>query len=59
MLPTDGLIVHVTAVFAVFATVAVNCCVWLAASVTVYGLTLTVMPSNGLPLFPKFELPLM
>ena len=38
MLPTDGLIDHVTAVFVDPATVAVNCCVLLAASVDVAGL---------------------
>ena len=34
-----GLIDHVTAVFAVPVTLAVNCCVWLAAKVLVAGVT--------------------
>src|SRR5271157_1946683 len=60
MLPTPaGLIDHVTAGLALLFTVAVNCCVWVAKSVTFEGDTLTVIPSNGLPLLPKFELPLM
>jgi hypothetical protein len=43
MLPTLGLIVQVTAVFVVPVTVAVNCWVWPAVSVTLGGLTETPM----------------
>ena len=43
MLPTLGLIDQVTAVFVVPVTVAVNCWVWPAVSVTLGGLTETPM----------------
>jgi hypothetical protein len=36
-----GLIVQVTAVFPVFRTLAVNCCVWLAPMVALGGVTPT------------------
>jgi len=42
MLPIGGLIPQVTAVFAVFVTVAVNCCACLCVSVAIVGLTETV-----------------
>ena len=60
MLPTPtGLIDHVTAELALLRTVAVNCCVRAEKSVDVVGVTLTVIPSNGSPLLPNTELPLM
>jgi hypothetical protein len=59
IVPTPaGLIVHVTAVLALFV-VAVNCCVWPAYSKLVEGETLTVMLSKGSPLMPNVEFPLM
>jgi hypothetical protein len=44
--PTLGLIDHVTAGLLVFTTVAANCCVWLAYSVAVDGLTPTDTGGN-------------
>jgi hypothetical protein len=45
-----GLTLHVTAVFVVPVTVAVNCRVWLAASVAVVGLTdTTTVGCSALP----------
>jgi hypothetical protein len=41
-----GLIDHVTTGFVVFATVAVNCCVWLAYRVDVVGLIATDTGGN-------------
>ena len=42
MEPTAGLIDHVTAVFEVPVTIAVNCWLWPEARVTLGGLTVTV-----------------
>ena len=43
--PTTPFTCHVTAVFGVLATVAVNCCCWPACTLAVAGATLTVMGS--------------
>jgi hypothetical protein len=47
MAPTAGVIDHVTAEFAVFCRLAVNCCVWPADSMPVSGLTDTLTGGNS------------
>ena len=53
MLPTAALSVHVTAVFVVFATVAVNACVCDGVSVTLVGVSVTLTGTTAFSCIPK------